>query len=173
MGPLARLPNRLSAAAYLRALACGLAAAAVAPAFAAERFTYADVGLQTTPAEARQRFPSSRVDGHYIYIADRDRRGQVSRIELAAGGKPPRVRLSLERPRDSAGRGQPVFPKCKVIESDLRARYGAPDEVRKFAEEAQLRADRIWKGARETLTLACFAGPSGELLADAVVIAGR
>ena len=60
-----------------------------------------------------------------------------------------------------------------MIESDLRARYDGPDEVKKFAAEAQLRADRVWNGARETLTLVCFAGPSGELLAEAVVIAGR
>jgi hypothetical protein len=55
----------------------------------------------------------------------------------------------------------------------LRGRYGAPDEVRKFAEAAQLRADRVRKGAVETLTLVCFAGPSGELFAEAVVIAGQ
>jgi hypothetical protein len=83
------------------------------------------------------------------------------------------VRLSLERPRDATGRAQPVYPKCKVIESSLRARYGAPDEVRKFAEEASKHADRIWKGKQETLTLACFAGPNGELLAEAAVIAAR
>jgi hypothetical protein len=55
----------------------------------------------------------------------------------------------------------------------LRGRYGAPAEVRKLTEGAQPRADRIWKGGRETLTLVCFAGPSGELLAEAVVIAAR
>lgn len=106
-------------------------------------------------------------------MSDRDRRNQVSGIQLASNGKPRRVKLSLERPRDAASRAQPQFPKCKVIESDLRARYGGPDEVKKLAAEAQLRADRVWKGARETLTLVCFAGPSGELLAEAVVIAGR
>ena len=34
-------------------------------------------------------------------------------------------------------------------------------------------ADRIWKGAGETMTLVCFAGPGGEFLAEAVVIAER
>lgn len=159
--------------AVVRTVALALAIAAALPAFAAERFMYADIGLQTTLAEARKRFPNSKVVGDHIYVSDRDRRDQVSGIRLAGTGKPRRVRLSFERPRDAAGRGQPVHPKCKVIESDLRARYGAPDEVRKLAEEAQLRADRVWKGAQETLTLICFAGPSGELLAEAVVIAGR
>lgn len=157
----------------MRFVAFGLAIAAAAPAFAAEPFAYADISLQTTLAEARKRFPSSKVVGDTIYVSDRDRRDQVSGIRLAASGKPRMVRLSFERPRDSAGRGQPQFPKCKVIESDLRARYGAPDEVKKFDAEAQLHADRVWKGARETLTLVCFAGPSGELLAEAVVIAGQ
>lgn len=157
----------------MRTVAFGLAIAAAGPAFAAERFAYADIGLQTTLAEARKRFPSSKVVGDTIYVSDRDRRNQVSGIQLASNGKPRRVKLSLERPRDAASRAQPQFPKCKVIESDLRARYGGPDEVKKFAAEAQLRADRVWKGARETLTLVCFAGPSGELLAEAVVIAGR
>jgi hypothetical protein len=60
-----------------------------------------------------------------------------------------------------------------VIEAALRGRYGAPDEVRKSATAGQPRADRIWQGAQETLTLVCFAGPSGELLAEAVVIAAR
>jgi hypothetical protein len=35
------------------------------------------------------------------------------------------------------------------------------------------RADRVWRGARETLTLGCFAGADGESLADALTIAGR
>ena len=157
----------------MRTVAFGLAIAAASPAFAAEGFAYADIDLQTTLAEARKRFPSSKVVGDTIYVSDRDRRDQVSGVRLASSGKPRAVRLSFERPRDAAGRAQPQFPKCKLIESDLRARYGAPDEVKKFAAEAQLRADRVWKSARETLTLVCFAGPSGELLAEAVVIAGR
>jgi len=156
----------------VRFVAFGLAIAAAAPAFAAERFAYADISLQTTVAEARKRFPNSKVAGDHVYVADQDRRDQVSGIQVAGTRKPPLVRLSFARPRDSAGRGQPQFPKCKAIEADLRARYGAPDEVKKFAGEAPPRADRIWKGARETLTLVCFAGPGGELLAEAVVIAG-
>lgn len=140
---------------------------------AAEPMSYAGIGIGTTLSAAKGRFPNSRVVGDYIYVADQDRRDQVSGIQLAGTRKPPMVRLSFERPRDSASRGQPQFPKCKVIESDLRARYGAPDAVRKVADATPPRADRVWKGARETLTLVCFAGPSGELLAEAVVIASR
>lgn len=157
----------------MRTVALGLAIAAAVPALAAERFSYADIGLQTTLAEARKRFPNSKISGDAIHVSDRDRRDQVSGIQLAGTRKPPMARLSFERPRDAAGRGQPQFPKCKVIEAELRGRYGAPDEVRKSAAAAPPRADRIWQGARETLTLVCFAGPSGELLAEAVVIAAR
>lgn len=147
--------------------------AASASAEVAEPMSYAGIGLGTTLAAARARFPNSKVVGDYIYVADRDRRDQVSGIQLAGNGKPRTVRLNFERPRDAAGRGQPQFPKCKAIEAELRGRYGAPDEVRKFAAEAPPRANRVWKGARETLTLVCFAGPSGELLAEAVAIASR
>jgi hypothetical protein len=155
----------------VRALALPAIALLVAAPAAAEPMSYAGVSLGTTLAAAKAQFPTSKFASDYIYVSDRDRRDQVSGIRLAAGGKPRMVRLEFERPRDA--RGQPAFPKCKVIESDLRARYGAPSEVRKFAEEAQLRADRVWKGKGETLTLVCFAGPSGELLAEAVVIAAR
>jgi len=109
-------------------VALGLAIAAATPAFAAAGFAYADVGLQTTLAEARKRFPSSGIVGDTIYVSDRDRRDQVSGVWLAGSGKPRKVRLNFERSRDAAGRAQPQFPKCKVIESALRARYGAPDE---------------------------------------------
>ena len=107
-----------------------------APATAAEPMSYAGIGLGTTLSAAKGRFPSSKVVGDYIYVADRDRRDQVSGIQLAGTVKPPMVRLSFERPRDAAGRGQPQFPKCKVIEAELRGRYGAPDEVRKSAAAA-------------------------------------
>jgi hypothetical protein len=157
----------------VRTVALGLAIAAAVPALAAERFAYADISLQTSLAEARKRFPNSKLVGDTIQVSDRDRRDQVSGIQLAGTRKPPMVRLSFERPRDAAGRGQPQFPKCKVIEAALRGRYGAPDEVTMVAAATPPRADRVWKGARETLTLVCFAGPSGELLAEAVVIAAR
>jgi hypothetical protein len=156
----------------VRAFALAAIALLAAPAVAAEPMSYAGIGLATTLAAAKARFPSSKVEGDYIQVSDRDRRDQVSGIRLAASGKPRIVRFDLER-RGSAARGQPAFPKCKVIEADLRARFGAPAEVRKSPDAAPPRADRVWKGTGETLTLVCFAGPSGELLAEAVVIAAR
>lgn len=142
---------------------------AAAPALAAEPFAYAGIGLDATAANLRPKFPSSKFAGDSVQVADKDSRDHVYGVQLPGSRKPRSVRVTFERP----GGSRPAYPKCKVVEARLRAGFGAPGEVRKFAEERQPRADRIWKGARETMTLVCFAGPNGELLAEAVVIAER
>ncbi len=142
---------------------------AAAPALAAEPFAYAGIGLDATAANLRPKFPSSKFAGDSVQVADKDSRDHVYGVQLPGTRKPRMVRVTFERP----GGSRPAYPKCKVVEARLRAGFGAPGEVRKFAEERQPRADRIWKGARETMTLVCFAGPNGELLAEAVVIAER
>ncbi len=139
---------------------------AAAPAFAAEPFAYAGIGLDATAGNLRPKFPNSKVTGDYVYVADKDSRDHVYGVQLPGAKKPRSVRVSFERP----GGPRPGYPKCKVVEARLRAGFGAPHEIRKLAAE---RADRIWKGAGETMTLVCFAGPGGELLAEAVVIAER
>ena len=105
----------------MRFVAFGLAIAAAASAFAAERFAYTDISLQTTVAEARKRFPNSKVVGDQVYVADQDRRDQVSGIQVAGTRKPPMVRLSFERPRDSAGRGESSKPRNFVQPFPVRA----------------------------------------------------
>ena len=150
----------------LRAL---LLFAAAAPALAAEPFAYAGIGLDATAGNLRAKFPNSKIAGDYLYVADKDSRDHVYGIALPGAKKPRSVRLSFERP----GGARPAYPKCKVLEARLWAGYGAPSEIRKVAAEAPPRADRVWKGARETMTLVCFAGPNGELLAEAVVIAEK
>ena len=142
---------------------------AAAPALAAEPFAYAGIGLDATAANLRGRFPNSKVAGDYIHVADQDSRDHVYGVQIPGTRKPRSVRVSFERP----GGSRPGYPKCKVVESRLRAGFGAPGEIRRLAEERSPRADRIWKGPRETMTLVCFAGPQGELLAEAVVIAER
>lgn len=142
---------------------------AAAPALAAEPFAYAGIGLDATAASLRPKFPNSKFAGDSVQVADKDSRDHVYAVQLPGARKPRSVRVSFERP----GGSRPAYPKCKVVEARLRAGFGAPGEVRKLAEERQPRADRIWKGARETMTLVCFAGPNGELLAEAVVIAER
>jgi hypothetical protein len=142
---------------------------AAAPAFAAEPFAYSGIGLDATAAGMRARFPNSKLAGDYVHVADKDSRDHVYGVGLPGAKKPRSVRVSFERP----GGSRPGHPKCKVVEARLRAGYGAPGEIRKFAQERNPRADRIWKSDRETMTLVCLAGPNGELLAEAVVIAER
>src|SRR5262245_21948445 len=142
---------------------------AAAPALAAEPFAYAGIGLDATAANLRPKFPNSKVTAEYVYVADKDSRDHVYGVQIPGAKKPRSVRVSFERP----GGSRPSYPKCKVVEARLRAGFGAPQEIRKLAEERMPRADRIWKGAGETMTLVCFAGPGGELLAEAVVIAER
>jgi hypothetical protein len=142
---------------------------AAAPALGAEPFAYAGIGLDATAGSMRAKFPNSKVAGDYVHVADQDSRDHVYGIGIPGAKKPRSVRVSFERP----GGSRPGFPKCKVVEARLRAGFGAPHEIRKFAEERSPRADRVWKGARETMTLVCFAGPNGELLAEAVVIAEK
>jgi len=140
-----------------------------APAFAAEPFAYAGIGLDATAASLQPKFPNSKLAGNSLQIVDKDSRDHVYGVQLPGTRKPRSVRVTFERP----GGSRPAHPKCKVVEARLRAGFGAPGEVRKLADERPPRADRVWKGARETMTLVCFAGPNGELLADSVVIAER
>jgi hypothetical protein len=142
---------------------------AATPVFAAEPFAYAGIGLDATAASVRPAFPNSKIAGDYLHVADKDSRDHIYGIGLPGAKKPRSVRVSFERP----GGSRPNFPRCKVLEARLRAGFGAPGEIRKVADERAPRADRVWKGARETMTLICFAGPGGELLAEAVVIAER
>ncbi|HTO50404.1 MAG TPA: hypothetical protein VML91_22410 [Burkholderiales bacterium] len=142
---------------------------AAAPALAAEPFSYAGIGLDATATSLRPAFPNSKFAGDYVQVADKDSHDHVYGIALPGAKRPRTVRVSFERP----GGSRPRFPKCKVVEARLRAGFGAPNEIRKLAAERVPRADRVWKGARETMTLVCVAGPNGELLAEAVVIAEK
>src|SRR5262245_26894728 len=142
---------------------------AATPALAGEPFSYAGIGLDATAASLRPAFPNSKFAGDYVQVADKDSRDHVYGIALPGAKKPRAVRVIFERP----GGYRPGYPKCKVLEARLRAGFGAPNEIRKLAAEPVPRADRVWKGTRETMTLVCFAGPNGELLAEAVVIAEK
>jgi hypothetical protein len=143
-------------------------------ALAAEPFAYAGIGLDATAASLKSRFPNSKFADNTLSVAPKDSRDHVYGVQLAAPGKKPRsVRISFERPAGGGGGPAAAYPKCKVLEARLRAANGNADEIRKAADARPPRADRVWKRARETRTLICFAGPGGESLAEAVVIVER
>ena len=66
-----------------------------------------------------------------------------------------------------------MYPPCAEVEGKIVSRFGAPEVVRKFSEEANERADRVWQREDEELILVCFRGAQGTLLAEAVVIVAR
>jgi len=76
--------------------------------------------------------------------------------------------VTFETVRD----GRNDYPPCGAVQLMLDARYGAP-MIRTFMEEAVRRADRQWQSATEEMTLVCFEGGRGQLLAEAVVIGAR
>jgi len=155
------------------AIFAAAAVLAAGPALSAERFEYAGIGLDARPGAVKPRFPNSKVVGDELRVDPRDSRDHVYAIRFAGSRAPRSVRIGFERPSEGERSGVPRFPKCKAVEASLRAKYGTPDEVRKSVAGAAQRADRLWKGARETLTLACFVGPGTELLAEAVIVAER
>ena len=142
-------------------------------ALGADAFSYAGIGLDTTAAGVKPTFPNSRIVGNDVHVAERDSRDHIYGIRLAGGRKPRVVQISFERPQATAAGARFAYPTCKAVEAELRARYGAPDEVRKFVEGPSPRADRVWQSEREAMTLNCFQGEHGGLLAIGVVIAER
>ena len=106
---------------------------AAAPAFAAEPFAYAGIGLDATAGNLRPKFPNSKVTDDYVYVADKDSRDHVYGVQLPGVKKPRSVRVGFERP----GGPRPGYPKCKVVEARLR------DGLRRAARDPQPR-----RGAR-------------------------
>lgn len=158
----------------MRTESVALVALAIATnAVATESLAYSGIGLATMMTALKTQFPNSRADGDALEVDERDSRDHIYGVQLIGRGKSRVVRIGFARPSGGESRKQPRFPKCKVVEAAVRAKHGAPDEVRKFSEEATQRADRIWKSSGETLTLRCFVGPGTELLAEGVLIAAR
>jgi purine nucleoside phosphorylase len=127
-------------------------------------FSYLGIGLTTDLAVLAREYPHSLRTGEYIYVAPQDSRDHVSGIEVS----PHRVRISFESRADP-----PQYPACAPIEKQLAKDFGAPQSIRRFDEEATRHADRRWSSPREELTLVCFVGPRGQLVAEAVVISPR
>jgi hypothetical protein len=142
---------------------------AVAPGQSAS-FSYAGVSLESDLAQVAARYPHSTRQGDYLRLDPQDVHDHISSIEVSGSGLGRRVRIAFEL-QDASGR--PRYPRCKEIEARLLTPFGAPKEIRRFSEEASLRADRVWQSDREELALLCFRMSEGPLLAEAVQITRR
>ena len=136
------------------------------------RFTYSGIGLDATIEALVSRYPHSTRVGDFIYVDAADIRDAVTGIGISGTGAGKRVRLSFESRLE---KGEPRYPVCSDIRRPLEMRYGSPQSVREFNEEASRRSDAVWQSATEELTLVCFTPPGRRSvrMAEAVVVVGR
>jgi hypothetical protein len=133
-------------------------------------FSFAGVGLASDLRTVAARYPHSEAQASSIRLAPEDIRDHVSAIEISGTGPTRRVRVAFET---EGPKGVPEYPRCGTIEARLIAEFGAPQEIRRFSEEASQRADRLWRSTSEELALLCFTGARGGLWAEAVQITPR
>jgi hypothetical protein len=140
-----------------------------APQVQAPVFSFAGVSLSSDFQAIADRYPHSRPQSEYVSLAPEDVHDHISAIEVSGTGSTRRVRIAFET-RGASGRAD--YPRCAAIEAQLVGRFGRPQAVRRFMEEASPRADRLWRSQTEELTLICFA-ERGHLWAEAVQITPR
>lgn len=151
---------------HLVALTAPMAAAVVQ----LQAFSFAGLSLDSDLNQVATRYPHSDRAGSYIYVAPKDSHDHISGIEISGAGATRRMRVSFESRRE---RHLPQHPACARVQAKLEHQFGRPSGLRRFAEEASRRADRVWRSRTEVLTLICFAGPRGQWLAEAVQINRR
>ena len=149
---------------------CATPLVAAQPGSQTPALTFAGIGLHSRLDSVALGYPHSQRVGDYIYVAAEDSRQHIFGIGISGTGAGRRVRISFEEQKQG---GRPGYPACATVESAIERRYGPPDTVRRFSEEASERADRVWRRATEELTLACFRNPAGRLWAEAVIIVRR
>ncbi len=135
----------------------------------APAFSFDGVSLGSDFSAVAARYPHSTPQDGYVSLAPEDVHDHISAIEVSGTGPTRRVRITFET--RGAG-GQAEYPRCATIEAQLVGRFGRPQEIRRFMEEASPRADRLWHSSTEELMLICFA-ERGHLWAEAVQITPR
>jgi hypothetical protein len=136
----------------------------------AATFSFDGVSLQSDFRDVAARYSHSTPQDQYVSLDPRDIHDHISMIEVSGTGRSRRVRIAFETRPD----GQHAdYPTCAAIEARLVTRFGRPQEIRRFYEEASARADRIWRSPTEELTLICFTGARRRVLAEAVQITPR
>jgi hypothetical protein len=133
-------------------------------------YAYAGVSLSSDFKVVAARYPHSLPQDSYVRLEPEDAHDHISAIEVSGAGPSRRVRVTFEIEETT---GRPRYPRCSEIEAKLVSTYGAPQEIRRFSEEASLRADRIWRSETEQLVLLCFRGVGGAFWAEAVQITPR
>ena len=136
----------------------------------APTFSFAGVGLRSDIREVASRYPHSSPDNGYLILSPQDVHDHISEIGLTGEGPTRRVRVGFETRPD--GRHLD-YPPCAAIEAKLVSRFGRPNAVRRFDEEATVRVDRVWQSPAEEMMLMCFVGPRRREVAEAVVITPR
>jgi hypothetical protein len=112
----------------------------------ARGLTFAGIGLRSELDSVAVRFPHSQRAGDYLYVAPEDSREHISVIGISGSGDSRRVRLSFERRREPSGLD---YPTCAAVQAGIVRRFGRPDSIRTFAEEATERSDRLWRRGPE------------------------
>jgi hypothetical protein len=136
----------------------------------ASAFSFDGVSLHSDFREVAARYPHSTPQDQYVSLSPQDIHDHISEIEVSGTGRGRRVRIGFETRPDGQ---HPDYPTCAAIEAKLVPRFGRPQAIRRFYEEATARADRVWRSPTEELTLLCFKGARHRLLAEAVLITPR
>lgn len=105
-----------------------------------QAFVFAGLSLETTRAQLRQRYPQDYANGHTLEVAPERAQAHIHRIEIASpdGSGRGRLRLGFERRALISTDGRvlrpSVYPRCAVLEKQLRSLFGAPASSREFIE---------------------------------------
>ncbi len=133
-------------------------------------FTFDGVGLGSDFKAVAARYSHSMPQDQMVSLVPEDVHDHISHIEISGSGRSRRVRIGFETRKGD----RPDYPACAEVEAKLVARYGKPQTIHRFMEEASPRADRIWQSSAEELTLICFTHPGKRaVLAEAVMITNR
>lgn len=132
-----------------------------------DSFTFAGLGLNTTMAELKQRYPKSHAVEALVRLSDEESHDHISTIGLSSNRGVRTLAITFER--QQRGR-KPTYPSCDSLQAPLRERYGDPASIVDTQEERARNRRFEWKTPAETLTLRCFRMPRQPLYAERLTI---
>lgn len=133
-------------------------------------FSFAGLSRATTQEDLRNRYQTSNLVSHYVYVSDADSHDHIYGIEIPSPGGSQRFRLSFGRKVEEGSRRRFDYPACDSILSRLQSAYGQPLESRESNEEAMRTRLHEWRQQGEALLLRCFYTKDGSLLAEAISV---